>query len=364
MNFDLNILDEYVEKGLLRKAEDEDLVQYNYSDMCNNESCWDEITLFNRGNIYEKKTGKLIAKSMPKFMNFEQLPGDSQNRYLKRTFTCTEKLDGCLGIIYKYKGQIRCNSRGSFDNYVTDVMKRLLPNYVLLNHLLEYNTLNVEVISPETKIICNYGDTESLNLITSYNSNTWLENTRWSNQVISDITYIPIVQSVTKTWDELLQWKQEADWQKEGFVLCFDNGNDTYDRIKVKSNDYLRVAAFKANLNIRCIWKTWKIDLEQHTNKLTEFMNACPDELIQQCKDLYNQLVDMLNYHKQNVYDLNKQLLEMGIVDMKSLGLYFKQHKNKYMASIFALRKYGKDCLDKYLIKMIEPKAEEDSSWN
>ena len=32
MKYDLNLLDDYVAQGLLRKAEDEDLVQYNYSE--------------------------------------------------------------------------------------------------------------------------------------------------------------------------------------------------------------------------------------------------------------------------------------------------------------------------------------------
>lgn len=33
----LEILEDYVNRGLLRKAEDEDLVQYNYSERCNND---------------------------------------------------------------------------------------------------------------------------------------------------------------------------------------------------------------------------------------------------------------------------------------------------------------------------------------
>ena len=65
----LSILDQYVEKNLLRKAEDENLVQYNYTEYCNNEGLWDNITMENRGNIYEKSSGKLIAKAMPKRIN-------------------------------------------------------------------------------------------------------------------------------------------------------------------------------------------------------------------------------------------------------------------------------------------------------
>ena len=357
--YDLNILDKYVEKGLLKKAEDEDLVQYNYTEYTNNEHLWDDITIFNRGNIYEKSTGKLIARSMPKFMNIEQLPEEQQDIYFKRAFTTTEKLDGCLGILYKYKGKIRYNSRGSFNNHVTDVIDRLLPKYYLLNHLLEYNTIIVEVISPETKIICNYGNEESLNIITSYNTKNWLENNAWSNKVISDITKMPIVKSVEMNWEQLLTFKEQSDWQKEGFVLCFDNGNDTYDRVKVKSNNYLRVAAFKANLNLRSLWKTRKIDLEQGTDNYKQLIQGCPDELAEQCKELCDILQEQIDEHISNINKLNKELLDNGLTEMKQLGLYFKQNPSKYQHAIFCLRQHENPNLERYVIKMVEPKVEE-----
>ena len=167
--YDLKEFDEYVNKGLLRKAEDEFLVQYNYTDLCNHEQMWDDITLFNRGNIYEKSTGKLIAKAMPKFFNFSQLSEEEQEAFLRfNNFVCTEKKDGCLGIIYKYKDEIRCNSRGGFNNYVTDAMKRIIKKYKNLDIILSHNTsLNVEVISPQTRIGCDSGSEENLYLLSA-----------------------------------------------------------------------------------------------------------------------------------------------------------------------------------------------------
>ena len=61
---------------------------------------------------------------MPKFPNLGQLPEEKQKEIMsKNDFNLTEKMDGCLGILYMYKGEIRCNSRGSFNNYVTDKIK-------------------------------------------------------------------------------------------------------------------------------------------------------------------------------------------------------------------------------------------------
>ena len=121
----LQVLEEYVHKKLLRKSETEDLVQYNYTEYCNNNALWDDITMTNRGNIYEKSTGNLVARAMPKFMNLYQLPKEQQDLLLQhQDINVTEKMDGCLGILYLYKGEIRCNSRGGFDNYVTDKIKQ------------------------------------------------------------------------------------------------------------------------------------------------------------------------------------------------------------------------------------------------
>ena len=193
MIYDLNILENYVKKGLLRKIEDADLVQYNYSELCNNTNAWDDITLFNRGNIYEKSTGKLIAKAMPKFFNFSQLSEKEQRYFLKHNkFVNTEKMDGCLGILYKYKGVIRYNSRGGFNNYVTETIKRLLTKYNLekLNEILENNTLNVEVIAPETRVICDYGNEENLYLISAFIDlgDYWQERSCDELDLFSDLT--------------------------------------------------------------------------------------------------------------------------------------------------------------------------------
>ena len=352
MLVDLNILDEYVDKGLLRKQEDEDLVQYNYSEYCNNNALWDDITMFNRGNIYEKKSGLLIARAMPKFMNFGQHNEEMQKSYLNRTFTVTEKLDGCLGILYKYKGKIRYNSRGSFNNYVTDKIKDIVQKrgYVLLNHFLEHQTLNVEVISPETKIICDYGDEESLYLITSYSTKTWEENTRMTNELISMCSYIPIVKQVNMTWDELLTWQKESDGKEEGFVLCFENKDGTYDRVKVKSDDYMKIAAAKRNLCKHTLWKLMKSDLEQNTNLLKPYMDAVPDELAKTAQRYHNEIMEELNKKQKEAYDL---YLETRDVPQKELCKVLMERNPQLRGAVFNIRKGVP--IEKTLIKLIEP---------
>jgi len=348
---DLGLMQDYVDRGLLRKAEDEDLIQFNYTEMVNsspNGELWDDITLFNRGNIYEKKTGYLVARSMPKFMNFFQYDEKTQQNFLSRPFTVTEKLDGCLGIIYKYKGKIRCNSRGSFDNYVTDKMKELLPKYVLLNHLLEHQNLVVEVISPVTKVICDYGDEEDLHLITAYSTHSREEILRITCELLSACSYMPIVKQVQMSWEELFTWQKNTGYDKEGFVLTFDNGDGTYDRVKIKSDEYLRMAYYKCKLCKHRIWRLYKNDLEQNTEFLKEYFNELPDELYSIAKQYFSEITADIEQKRLEAVKLYEDTL-----DIPRDTLYSKIHDNELWPCVFLLRD-GKQ-LDKSLIKFVEP---------
>ena len=346
----LKILDDYVERGLLRKAEDDDLVQYNYSEEVNTSpmgELWDDITMFNRGNIYEKRTGELIARAMPKFMNFEQYSTDKQKQILSNNnINVTEKMDGCLGILYMYKGKIRCNSRGSFDNYVTDKMKELLPKYVMLRHILKFNTLNVEVISPKTKIICDYGDKEELYLITAYSKNPEIGEFNYKTlNLMSKIIRMPIVKEYNMSWEELLNWKNTSDYSQEGFVVRINN-----DRIKVKSNDYLRIAKLKCGLTKHRIWRLYKNDLEQGTNSLTPYMENVPDELSNTAKNWYDEITCALNKLKEQArIEYNK----VKGLDKKTIGITLKD--NKYIHAIFAIINGKEEILNKLFIKWVEP---------
>lgn len=353
MNYNLKILDEYVEKGLLRKAEDKDLVQYNYSEMVNNApmgELWDEITMFNRGNIYEKKTGRLIAKAMPKFLNLGQLSEEKQKELiLKPQFNLTEKMDGCLGILYMYNGEIRCNSRGGFDNHVTDKIKELLPKYIMVKRILEHNTLNVEVISPETKIICDYGDIQDLYLITAFSNNEEIGEFSYKDlNMMAQIMRMPVVKEYHMTWEALLRWQKEADSSQEGFVVRFPNN----ERIKIKSEDYLRIAKLKMGFSKKRIWECMRDDAFNRTNTLKEYMDNIPDELSKQAK----QYLDELEQDMKNIcVEVCKLHVETQDIPQKELAAVLREKNPLLSGAVFNIRN-GKP-FERSIIKLIEPKG-------
>ncbi len=354
----LKLYEEYVEKGLLRKAEDEDLVQYNYSDYCNNNDCWDSVTLFNRGNIYEKKTGFLVAKAMPKFFNFSQLPEEQQKHFLNASyFKGTEKMDGCLGILYKYKGEVRFNSRNSFNNHVTDAIKRILPKYNMevISSILDITTINVEVISPETHIICDYGKEENLYLLTAFSNlgSRWMERSEEVLDYFSEISGMPRPKYSTMTWEELFTWQKEADYQKEGFVITINSMvYDSFERVKLKSDDYLHLAKMKMGLNKHSIWKMMKRDIEEGTNVLDDYLSRdLPDEFLNEAQGYRLEIINDMNNISAIIKEKAKEVEDIPI---EELSKYFKEFPFKYQNGIYSLRRNKP--FDRMLIRVVEPK--------
>ena len=71
MKYDLNILNKYIDEGLIIKNVHPTLplAIYNYSRECQYEKKWDENTLTCRGLILDFD-GNVIAKSFEKFFNY------------------------------------------------------------------------------------------------------------------------------------------------------------------------------------------------------------------------------------------------------------------------------------------------------
>lgn len=339
----LEQLDKLVDEGLLKKTETDKLVQYNYTDLCAYTNQWNEYTIENRGNIYEKETGKLICKGMPKFFNFDQLSEEEQERLKKRTdFTVSIKYDGCLGFIYKYDGTIMCNSRGSFNSFVTEQMYKIINQYRNIDTFVSngYNLI-VEVICPETKIIVDYKGVTEFRLITAYRNGK--EISREHLVQISYLTDIPIVSSAGMSLQELFIWQRTHDYTEEGFVLRY---SDNY-RVKIKSNDYLRIASAAHNLNMRTVWKNMR------DNVIDSYLTGLPDELYKTGQEYY---LALLKERTTILDEANKIAEQVKHLDNKQLGLYFKDNPNKYSGIVFNIR--NNKPVDGIIIRMIEPKQD------
>src|ERR1700677_2889998 len=115
MKYDLNAFDDMVKHGYVRRVENPDLVLYGYTDQCTFARAWQTpYTRSARGIIFEKKTGRLVAKPFPKFFNLGEMEEVSLLNLPKKPYRVFEKCDGSLGIIYYYGGKWNVATRGAF----------------------------------------------------------------------------------------------------------------------------------------------------------------------------------------------------------------------------------------------------------
>jgi RNA ligase len=316
MKYDLNILNDYIERGLVIKQVHPTLPLsiYNYSRSCQYDKLWDDITLNCRGLVLDNE-GNVIAKPFPKFFNYEEHTADEIPNEL---FDVYEKMDGSLGILFYYeeklsderryniwfnsnyetgmerffdpknlpdfdnpyyeptpkiKGEWYMVTRGSFTSEQAIKGKELLEKYNFEKLHTDYTYL-FEIIYKENRIVCDY-DFEDVVLLGVINKKTGIEVNL--NSDIEDIRIQNIVKNIGfnvvmryNTFGEGFDvLKREISNSKEGYVIRFRNGM----RMKIKGDEYIRLHRILTNFSTTDIW-----ELLRTKGNMDEFLERVPDE--------------------------------------------------------------------------------------
>jgi RNA ligase len=133
MKYNLAVLNKYVEDGLLmvKKHKTYPLYIYNYTRFVQYEGLWDDVTINFRGTILDESSN-LVAKSFPKFKNFEE---HSADELPNEDFNIYEKMDGSLGIVYFYDNKWNMATRGSFNSEQAIKGLEMLDRYDFIVHV-------------------------------------------------------------------------------------------------------------------------------------------------------------------------------------------------------------------------------------
>ena len=266
MTFDLNILNKYISEGLVVKNDHPTLPIsiYNYSRTCQYENKWDEITKACRGLILDQE-GNVIAKGFDKFFNMEEhQPEEIPNE----PFEVFEKLDGSLGILFWYQGQWILATKGSFTSDQAIRGREILVKKYNFEPIPKGYTTLVEIIYPENRIVCGYGDEESLVVLSMINNSSGKELDYTSLLYISDETRMPVV----KKYDAVNDYKTLKSLiskDREGYVIRFRNGF----RMKIKGEEYVRLHRILTGFSNVDIWEYLKDGKD-----INELLDRVPDE--------------------------------------------------------------------------------------
>ena len=263
MKYDLNILNEYIEKGLIIKQAHATLplAIYNYSRTCQYDRLWDDVTLNCRGLVLDNE-GNVIAKPFPKFFNYEEHTAEEIPNEL---FEVYEKMDGSLGICFYYNNEWHVATRGSFVSEQAVKGKLMLDKLNTKNGLITGYTYLFEIIYPENRIVVDYGGAEKLVVLGCYNNETGKEG-NIDEMVNEGFEVVTKYNTFGEGFDEL---KKEISNSKEGYVIRFRNGM----RMKIKGDEYVRLHKILTNFSTTDIW-----ELLRTGGNMNEFLERVPDE--------------------------------------------------------------------------------------
>lgn len=137
------------------------LVIYNYTERCQWERAWTDVTLQCRGLIADD-AGMVLARPWAKFFNYGEHPEGSID--LGAPAEVTDKLDGSLGILYPVPDGWAIATRGSFTSdqaiWATEWFRR----YANLEFFNPRHTYLFEILIRWNRIVVHY-DWEGLVLI-------------------------------------------------------------------------------------------------------------------------------------------------------------------------------------------------------
>jgi len=361
MKYDINILNSYIERGLLEKNSHPSLPLdiYNYSRECQFSKEWDEITLNMRGTVLDRE-GNVVARTFPKFFNLEEL--DSSD-IPNENFDVFEKMDGSLGILFNYEGEWHFATKGSFTSEQAIRGRSILEKYHYKD-LLKDCTYLFEIIYPENRIVVSYDFEDIILLSVIDNLDGYEYDIHSDEKSLMNLKNQGILGTigfkVVKKYDGLNNYKELKkiiSSNSEGFVIRFSSGF----RMKIKGEEYVRLHRLLTNFSNVDIW-----ELLKNKQDLGNFLDRVPDEFDLWVKKIIKELKYNYSSIEERVNDIYKSFFEKRPDFEKDKGrkefAEWAKEQDRDITSILFMFYDGNDYSEK-IWKMIRPKYQKPF-WN
>lgn len=284
MNYDL--IKPYIEKGLVSEQNHPDcpsLKIFNYTQRCQFERIWDDVTMQCRGLILDTEKDVVIARPFPKFFNYGE--------YIEKCWPIpseipiiTEKLDGSLGILYWINDKPWVATRGSFTSEQAVWATKWFRENIDYDAIPESNgveTFLFEILYPENRIVVNY-DYSGLVLITVRDTLTGVDLPH--EEVKSKITDMGVKSMIAKVIPatSLYELSKLDEPNGEGFVAYYPKADK---RIKLKFPEYVRLHKLVTGVSEIAIWEHLS-----EGNPLDDLLEKVPDEFFKWVEGVQNRL--------------------------------------------------------------------------
>jgi len=247
------------------------LAIFNYDHGCTYEKAWDDITKSARGLIVEEATGEVIARPFQKFFNLGEAPETQYTSLPDMPFTATEKMDGYLGIHYRWRGEDSIATRGSFDSEMAIWGTDWFHRNVNTDSMDPAYTYLFEIVYSR-KIVISY-DFEGLVLLSAVNKETGRELPYEQLVSQASVMGVRVVRLMPEfpTLLDLAEHVRGLPPSKEGCVVTFDNGL----KVKIKGSEYCRIHKIICRMTPLAFWEAY----DPATGRIPlEYLQAVPEE--------------------------------------------------------------------------------------
>jgi RNA ligase len=338
MKFNIDELRKHEKDGWIYSQVHETLplIIWNYTNSTQYESHWNDITLNCRAMVTDQD-GLVISKGFTKFFNYSEgntnIPENIE--YIK----VFEKMDGSYIGLFYYQGQWIVNSKGSFNSDQSTWANCIFEN-------LDFNKLNknwtycFELIVPENRIVCDYGDENSLYFLSAFIKGVEIDEL-YPYGLINTIIKFPSLMQLNIFEPSALQSKNVKN--KEGYVVKFENG----ERCKIKFEEYIKLHSLYTRTSSYDIYNClisgddFKSVIDNAPDEIFNWIDEVKDEIV---RDFNNLLTCIKSEYKT----IN---LSLGHCSNKHFALFVKG--NIYESYLFRLR-YNKD-IEQQIWKEVKP---------
>jgi RNA ligase len=245
---DTDELAKLVEAGYIRRQVHPagGLTILNYTEKCQFERLWNDVTRQCRGLVVRDADGAVVARPWKKFFNYgDDTAGPID---LDAPAVVTDKIDGSLGILYPAPdGGHAIATRGSFGSdqaaHATEIWRSRYAGTDVGDDV----TWLFEIVYPGNRIVCDYGDTDDLVLLGGLEISTGRPvppgDLAWNGPVTSTFAFATLREALAA----------EPRPGAEGYVVGFPGRGDLM--IKIKQEDYLALHRIVTGLNARTVWE-------------------------------------------------------------------------------------------------------------
>lgn len=348
MNLTYEQIKPYIEKGYITERVHPvhpEVKIFNYTQECQFDRLWDEVTMNCRGLILNTETNEVLARPFKKFFNYDEHLNLGLSLPLEEPHVL-DKMDGSLGILYYIEGVPYIATRGSFESdQAIWATKYFYDNKFYENEEFKKEaqgkTYLFEIIYPENKIVVNY-DFSGLVLLAVMHIHEPVEYVPDSHHLF------PVVKRYS--YEPLENLKKHNKENAEGYVLYYSSN---HTRVKIKFDEYVRLHKIVTGLSERGIWEMMVEHGPQVRTK--DVLQGVPDEFHKWMDGVFVELHKQYNRILNDAQSAIREIEEQGLTERKQQAMVITS-KCDYPAVAFAM--LDKKDYQSVIFKIIRPSGQ------